>query len=57
VLVVSHDLPRLLTFADRVVVLWRGETVVDELATNLTVPELVATMVGYRGERVNGGTA
>lgn len=57
VLVVSHDLPRLLTFADRVVVLWRGETVLDEAAANLTVPELVATMVGYRGERVNGGTA
>ncbi len=53
VLVVSHDLPRLLTFADRIVVLWRGESVLDEPAANLTVPDLVATMVGYRsGEAI-----
>jgi simple sugar transport system ATP-binding protein len=48
VLVVSHDLPRILKIADRVVVLWRGETVLDAPAADLTVPELVATMVGYR---------
>jgi simple sugar transport system ATP-binding protein len=54
VLVVSHDLPRLLKFADRVVVLWRGETVLNAPASDLTVPDLVATMVGYRPEVANG---
>jgi ABC-type sugar transport system ATPase subunit len=47
VLVVSHDLPRILEFADRVTVLWRGESVLDAPASSLTVPDLVATMVGY----------
>jgi simple sugar transport system ATP-binding protein len=48
VLVVSHDLPRVLKVADRVCVLWRGRTALDEPASALTVPEIVATMVGYR---------
>lgn len=48
VLVVSHDLPRILDASDRVTVLWRGETVLDEPSSGLTVPGLVATMVGYR---------
>lgn len=47
VLVVSHDLPAVLDVADRVVVLWRGKTVLDCPTANLTVPELVATMVGH----------
>lgn len=47
VLVVSHDLPAVLEVADRVVVLWRGRTVLDARAKDLTVPELVATMVGH----------
>lgn len=50
VLVVSHDLPRALKFADRVVILWRGETALDAPAAGLTVPDVVATMVGYKGE-------
>lgn len=50
VLVVSHDLPRILAMADRVVVLWRGNTAIDAPARDLTVPEVVATMVGYRQE-------
>lgn len=50
VLVVSHDLPRILAAADTVTVLWRGETVLETDASSITVPELVATMVGYRGE-------
>lgn len=50
VLVISHDLPRILKVADRVTVLWRGETVLDTEAAQLTVPDLVATMVGYRAE-------
>jgi simple sugar transport system ATP-binding protein len=50
VLVVSHDIPRVLKVADRVVILWRGKTAVDTEAKNLTVPEAVAIMVGYRQE-------
>lgn len=50
VLVVSHDLPRILKAADRVTVLWRGESVLDAPAMDLTVPTLVATMVGYRAD-------
>jgi ABC-type sugar transport system ATPase subunit len=49
VLVVSHDLPRVLKIADRVVILWRGETALDAPAAGLTVPEVVASMVGYKG--------
>lgn len=48
VLVVSHDLPRVLKVADHVAILWRGETVVQTKAEGLTVPDVVATMVGYR---------
>jgi ABC-type sugar transport system ATPase subunit len=50
VLVVSHDLPRVLKVADRVSVLWRGRTALDQPADALTVPDIVATMVGYRAE-------
>lgn len=52
VLVISHDLPRILKAADTITVLWRGETVLDAPADGLTVPDLVATMVGYRKEDV-----
>jgi simple sugar transport system ATP-binding protein len=48
VLVVSHDLPRILKAADTITVLWRGETVLEAPAEDLTVPDLVATMVGYQ---------
>jgi ABC-type sugar transport system ATPase subunit len=50
VLVVSHDLPRVLKVADRVCILWRGRTVVEAEAADLTVPDVVARMVGYGGE-------
>lgn len=50
VLVVSHDLPRILAVADRVVILWRGRTAIDAPAADLTVPDVVATMVGYEQE-------
>jgi simple sugar transport system ATP-binding protein len=50
VLVVSHDLPRILKVADRVVILWRGETALDAPADGLTVPDVVATMVGFKGQ-------
>lgn len=50
VLVVSHDLPRVLKVADRVTILWRGATALEAAAADLTVPEVVATMVGeHRG--------
>lgn len=48
VLVVSHDLPRILATADRAVILWRGETAFDAPTEGLTVPEAVAIMVGYK---------
>ena len=48
VLVVSHDLPRILKAADTITVLWRGETVLRAPAKDLTVPDLVAIMVGYK---------
>lgn len=51
VLVVSHDLPRILKAADRITVLWRGETVLDTASAELTVPDLVATMVGFKGAK------
>ncbi|MBO1740613.1 ATP-binding cassette domain-containing protein [Leifsonia sp. TF02-11] len=47
VLVVSHDLPRILKVADRVTILWRGRTALDAPASELTVPDCVAVMVGY----------
>jgi simple sugar transport system ATP-binding protein len=46
VLVVSHDIPRMLRVADRIVILYRGKTVHDRPAGDLTVLEVVATMVG-----------
>jgi ABC-type sugar transport system ATPase subunit len=53
VLVISHDLPRILKAADTITVLWRGETVLESPASELTVPDLVATMVGYRKEEAS----
>jgi ABC-type sugar transport system ATPase subunit len=53
VLVISHDLPRILKAADTITVLWRGETVLEAPAADLTVPDLVATMVGYRAEEAS----
>lgn len=50
VLVVSHDLPRVLKVADRVTILWRGNTALETAASGLTVPDVVAAMVGYTKE-------
>jgi simple sugar transport system ATP-binding protein len=47
VLVVSHDIPRVLRTADRVTILWRGSTAVEAAASALTVPDVVAAMVGF----------
>ena len=50
VLVVSHDLPRVLAVADRVAILWRGKTAFEGPSEGLTVPDAVSTMVGYGQE-------
>jgi ABC-type sugar transport system ATPase subunit len=50
VLAVSHDIPRMLKYADRVTILWRGRTTLEKPASELTVPDVVATMVGYGAE-------
>lgn len=51
VLVISHDLPRILKAADTVTILWRGVTAVQAPAADLTVPDAVAAMVGYNAEQ------
>jgi ABC-type sugar transport system ATPase subunit len=48
VLVVSHDLPRVLKVADRATILWRGATALNAPAADLTVPDVVSVMVGYQ---------
>jgi simple sugar transport system ATP-binding protein len=47
VMVISHDLPRTLPIAHRVLVLLRGEVVLNAPAKNLTVPQVVEVMVGH----------
>lgn len=47
VLVVSHDLPRVMKVSDRITILWRGRTALTAEPGDLTVPDVVATMVGY----------
>lgn len=47
VLVVSHDLPRTLEIAHRVVILVRGAVAFDGPAAGLTVPRIVEVMVGH----------
>jgi simple sugar transport system ATP-binding protein len=46
VLVISHDMPRMLKIADRIVVLRLGTVVADLPAANLTIPEIVSAMLG-----------
>jgi simple sugar transport system ATP-binding protein len=47
VLVISHDIPRTLAIAHRVVVLVRGADAFDAPAAGLNVPEIVEVMVGH----------
>jgi simple sugar transport system ATP-binding protein len=47
VLVVSHDIPRILKVADKAVILNRGRTALVRPAAELTVPDVVAAMVGH----------
>jgi len=46
VLIVAHDLPRILAIAHRVVILWRGTVALVRPAAELTVPLVVQVMVG-----------
>jgi ABC-type sugar transport system ATPase subunit len=46
VLIVAHDLPRIMAVAHRVVILWRGTVVLVRPAADLTVPAVVQAMVG-----------
>ena len=45
-LVISHDMPRMLKVADRIVVLRLGAVVADLPNVNLTIPEIVSAMLG-----------
>jgi simple sugar transport system ATP-binding protein len=55
VLVISHDLPRTLAIAHRVVVLVRGTVAFDGPAAGLSVPEIVEVMVGHLRETMGRG--
>ncbi len=51
-MVVSHDLERMLTTATRIVVLHRGQIAMDRPSAGLQVPEIVSAMMGRHTERV-----
>jgi ABC-type sugar transport system ATPase subunit len=44
--VISHDIPRMLETADRVVVMRQGQIVLERMASRMTVTHVVAAMVG-----------
>jgi fructose transport system ATP-binding protein len=46
VLLISHSLPHVMNFADRIVVLFQGKTVADMTASDATPEDLVSLMVG-----------
>jgi ABC-type sugar transport system ATPase subunit len=50
VLVVSHDIPRVLKVANRITVLSKGRSALDQPASDLTLTDVVATMVGQIGD-------
>src|SRR3954470_9791446 len=56
VLVISHDLPRTLAIAHRVVVLVRGAVAFDGPAHGLSVPEIVEIMVGHLRDSMGGSS-
>jgi simple sugar transport system ATP-binding protein len=49
VMVISHDIPRILDICDRVVVLRHGQIALDEPIGTLTRSDVVAAMVGLSG--------
>lgn len=50
VLVISHDIPRMLETADRVVIMRHGRIIKEAAASALTVTEVVTYMVGGKAE-------
>ena len=46
VMVISHDIPRMLRAADTAAVLRRGEVVLEAPASDLTISDVVHAMVG-----------
>ncbi len=50
VMVISHDLPRVLAIADRVIVLLHGSVALQASSKDVTGRDIVDAMVGYRGE-------
>lgn len=46
VVVISHDIPRMLTLADRIAVMRHGQIVVVRPASELSLPEIVGLMLG-----------
>jgi ABC-type sugar transport system ATPase subunit len=46
VLVISHDIPRMLEVADTAAVLRRGQVVLEAAARELTITDVVHAMVG-----------
>jgi simple sugar transport system ATP-binding protein len=55
VLVISHDMPRILKLAHRVVVMRHGVIVADLPAAGLTIPMIVSAMLGGAVEGVTSG--
>ena len=49
VLLISHDMPRVLEVADRVAVMRHGVLAANLRAADTTIPEVVAAMLGYSG--------
>lgn len=54
VLVVSHDLERMLTTATRIAVLHRGRIAMDEPASGLSIRDIVSAMMGRQNETTGG---
>jgi simple sugar transport system ATP-binding protein len=60
VVVISHDIPRMLDLADRIAVMRQGRTVATLPARDLTLSDIVTLMLGgkTRGEAApDGGTS
>ncbi|MCU1529559.1 MAG: hypothetical protein JWP75_3322 [Frondihabitans sp.] len=49
VMVISHDIPRILDIADRVIVLRHGQVAIDQPTGSLVRSDVVAAMVGLTG--------
>jgi ABC-type sugar transport system ATPase subunit len=47
VMVISHDIPRILAVADRVIVLLHGSVALEAVASGVTGRDIVDAMVGY----------